>query len=75
MENYIKDNYGKIKANDIALELNIPIWKVYKIANKVRNKQFDIDKDREQIIISGLFGDGNIRLIDSGAVYIEKNTH
>lgn len=45
MENYIKDNYGKIKANDIALELNIPIWKVYKIANKlgvktnkVRNK-------------------------------------
>ena len=80
MENYIKENYGKIKAKDIALELNIPTWKVYKLANKlgvktnkICNKQFYIDKDMEQIIISGLFGDGNIRLIGSGAIYREKH--
>lgn len=80
MENYVRENYGKIKAKDIALKFNIPVYKVYELANKlgvktnkIRNKQFNIDNDMEQIIVSGLFGDGNIRLMGSGAVYREKH--
>ena len=80
LEEFIKENYGKIKAKEIAKLYNVPLYKVYGLArklkiktNKSRNKNFIINKDMEQILLSGKFGDGNFRRMGNGAIYREKH--
>lgn len=80
LENYLKLNYGKEKAKDIALKYNISIHKIYHLAknlgiktNKQQNKQFDITKVAHQILLSGRFGDGSFRSMGNGVIYREKH--
>jgi len=80
LEEFIKENYGKIKAKEIAKLYNVPLCRVYGLAkklkiktNKSRNKKFIINKDMEQILLSGKFGDGNFRRMGNGAIYREKH--
>lgn len=80
LEEFIKENYGKVKAKEIAKLYNVPLYKVYGLAkklkiktNKSRNKSFIINEDMEQILLSGKFGDGNFRRMGNGAIYREKH--
>lgn len=79
---YLKLNYGKESAKTISEKFNITVEKVYRLAkqngiftSKKQNKVFDIDRDMEQIIISGgHFGDGNFKASGKGAIYRENHS-
>ena len=80
LKEYIKQNYGKETAKEIAEKFGTNIYKIYREANnldvktnKAQNKTFNITPNAEQIILSGILGDGNIRKMGKGAVYREKH--
>lgn len=80
MELYVKENYGKISAIEIAKMFDVKVHKIYGLAqklklktNKARNKTFEINFIQEQIFLSGRFGDGNFRKMWNGAIYREKH--
>lgn len=76
--NYIKDNYGKIKAKEIAEHLNISIHRVYNIARKYKlgnelNSIFNLNETQKQILISGKIGDGSFK--KNGSNYYYRECH
>lgn len=80
LKEYIIQNYGKENAEQIANKFGVTKSKVYREANKLNvktnkthNKTFSISQEAEQIILSGILGDGNIRKMGNGAVYREKH--
>lgn len=80
LKEYIKENYGKQTAEEIAKLYRVNKYKIYREARKLnlkttktRNKSFNITNKAEQIILSGILGDGNIRKMGNGAVYREKH--
>ena len=80
LKEYIKQNYGKETAKEIAEKFGTNVYKIYREAknlgvktNKVQNKTFNITPNAEQIILSGILGDGNIRKIGNGAIYREQH--
>lgn len=63
---YVKEWYKKVKAQDIADELGLTLHQVYEIARKYKLQQkqnmiVDISGISEQIILSGIIGDGSIK--------------
>ena len=38
LEEFIKENYGKVKAKEIAKLYNVPLYKVYGLAKKLKIK-------------------------------------
>lgn len=75
---YIKENYGKMKAKEIAGHLDISIHRVYNLAKKHKltktlNPTFEISPLQEQILISGKIGDGNFK--KNGSNYYYRETH
>lgn len=78
MRKYMEENYGKIKAKDIATELNISINKVYKMAQEYSlttslNPIFDLNDIQHQILVSGKIGDGNFK--KNGSNYYYREVH
>lgn len=75
---YIKEWYGKCKAQDIATQLSLPLWRVYEAGkeigvNKTLNPDFDISDVQEQIILGGIIGDGSFK--KNGSNYYYRECH
>lgn len=74
---FINEHYGKMKANEIARELNIPVNRVYKICQFLGKKHLNIEvfltEKQEQVILSGILGDGNIKR--NGRNFYYRETH
>lgn len=75
---YIRNNYGKTKAQNIADHLGISIHRVYNLAKKHNltrklNPVFDLSEVQEQIMLSGKLGDGNFK--KNGSNYYYRETH
>lgn len=65
-ENYIINNYGSIRAQDLADALGITIHQVYGVARRNnltrrQNKKVEIDSDMHQVLVSGILGDGRLK--------------
>lgn len=77
-ESYFKSHYGKYNSKEIAQELNLPLWKVYKIGtelglNKKLNPTFEITDIQNQIILGGILGDGSFK--KNGSNYYYRECH
>ena len=64
--NFVKENYGKMKAKDIAIEIGRTIEGVYRIARKYgltqpQNIEVEINEVQHQILVSGAIGDGRFK--------------
>lgn len=65
-ENYVLENYGKIKAQEMADKLKITIHQVYGVARRhdltrKHNKEVVIDDNMHQVLVSGILGDGRLK--------------
>lgn len=63
---FVKENYGKMKAKDIAIEIGRTIEGVYRIARKYgltqpQNIEVEINEVQHQILVSGAIGDGRFK--------------
>ena len=62
----IASKYGKYRAKDLALEYKCTIHQIYEIGRKFKkqqkqNKEVIIDKEMNQILLSGILGDGRFK--------------
>ena len=76
--NFIKDNYGKLKAREIATLLNVSINDIYKYwkksgVSKQLNPTFDITERQRQILLGGIIGDGSFK--KNGSNYYYRECH
>lgn len=77
-KSYIKQWYGKCKTKDIAKELHLPLWRVYKAGtelnvNKKLNPEFEINAIQHQILLGGILGDGSFKR--NGPNYYYRECH
>lgn len=76
--NYIRENYGNKKAKEMALELGIPVHRVYKLSQAIVGKKLSViihlTDVQEQVILSGILGDGNIKRNGSNYYYRESHS-
>lgn len=62
----LKDNYGKIKAKELAAMFNVSINTIYHAAKHLKltqklNPVFELTPEQHQIILGGILGDGNLK--------------
>ena len=62
----IAEEYGKVKAKDLAIKYNCTIDQVYEVGRRYKlqqkqNLEVDIDETMNQILLSGIIGDGRIK--------------
>lgn len=74
----LKDNYGKIKAKEIADMLGVSINTIYHAARSLKitqklNPVFELTEEQNQIILGGILGDGNLK--KNGSNYYYRECH
>lgn len=62
----ISEKYGKYKAKDLAEEYNLTIHQIYSLGKKYKktraqNKEVNINSTMNQILLSGIIGDGRLK--------------
>ena len=76
--NFIKDNYGKLKAREIATLLDVSTNDIYKYwkksgVSKQLNPTFYITERQRQILLGGIIGDGSFK--KNGSNYYYRECH
>ena len=72
----LKDNYGKVKAKELAEMFGVSINTIYNAAKNLKitqklNPVFELTPEQHQIILGGILGDGNLKKNGSNHYYRE----
>ena len=74
----LKEQYGKVKARELAKMFNVTINTIYNAAKNLKltqklNPKFKLTDEQHQIILGGILGDGNLK--KNGRNYYYRECH